>query len=232
MDKYGRKVGVVYCATLSIIGGVCLCAAQNIAMFIVFRFFAGAGSWAFLALSTTPSSALPSYKGVGTQLIRICPSSTGILCRARPSQTPRLFCRHERHGHHLRLRHGLLHGPGILLCESASGSVARPSGPRPHFPHRHGLHVTYRPRIAPLAAHGRSRRGGTRDCHASASRQRRPGSGICPRRVLPDAETNRVRSDPQSDVEANVHQAELPQTKPPGVRIFVYWAEHCGVGDQ
>jgi MFS family permease len=65
MDKYGRKVGVMYCATLSIIGGVCLCAAQNIAMFIVFRFFAGAGSWAFLALSTTPSSALPSCKWGG-----------------------------------------------------------------------------------------------------------------------------------------------------------------------
>ena len=58
MDKYGRKVGVMYCATLSIIGGVCLCAAQNIAMFIVFRFFAGAGSWAFLALSMTPFSGL------------------------------------------------------------------------------------------------------------------------------------------------------------------------------
>ena len=52
MDKYGRKAGVVYCATLSIVGGVCLCGAQNIAMFIVFRFFAGAGSWGFLALST------------------------------------------------------------------------------------------------------------------------------------------------------------------------------------
>lgn len=33
---------------------VCLCAAQNIAMFIVFHFFAGAGSWGFLALCTTP----------------------------------------------------------------------------------------------------------------------------------------------------------------------------------
>jgi MFS family permease len=52
MDRYGRKVGVMYCAVLSLVGGVCLCAAQNIAMFIVFRFFAGAGSWAFLALST------------------------------------------------------------------------------------------------------------------------------------------------------------------------------------
>ena len=58
MDRYGRKAGVMYCATLSIVGGVCLCAAQNIAMFIVFRFFAGAGSWAFLALSTLPSFSL------------------------------------------------------------------------------------------------------------------------------------------------------------------------------
>jgi MFS family permease len=56
MDKWGRKAGVMYCAVLSIVGGVCLCAAQNIAMFIVFRFFAGAGSWAFLALSMTPVS--------------------------------------------------------------------------------------------------------------------------------------------------------------------------------
>jgi MFS family permease len=61
MDKYGRKVGVMYCATLSIIGGVCLCAAQNIAMFIVFRFFAGAGSWAFLALSKAPFSCIPLF---------------------------------------------------------------------------------------------------------------------------------------------------------------------------
>jgi MFS family permease len=59
MDKWGRKVGVMYCAILSIVGGVCLCAAQNIAMFIVFRFFAGAGSWAFLALSMTPASPNP-----------------------------------------------------------------------------------------------------------------------------------------------------------------------------
>lgn len=51
MDKYGRRAGLIYCATLSIIGGACLAAAQNIGMFIAFRFFAGAGSWGFLALS-------------------------------------------------------------------------------------------------------------------------------------------------------------------------------------
>jgi MFS family permease len=60
MDKWGRKAGAMYCAVLSIVGGVCLCAARNIAMFIVFRFFAGAGSWAFLALSMTPVSLLYS----------------------------------------------------------------------------------------------------------------------------------------------------------------------------
>ena len=49
MDKWGRKGGVIYCASLSIGGGILLCAAQNI--FIAFRFFAGAGSWGFLALS-------------------------------------------------------------------------------------------------------------------------------------------------------------------------------------
>lgn len=50
MDRWGRKAGVIYCSTLSIIGGACLAGARNIAMFIVFRFFAGAGSWGFLAL--------------------------------------------------------------------------------------------------------------------------------------------------------------------------------------
>jgi MFS family permease len=51
MDKWGRKGGVIYCSSLSIFGGVLLCASQNIGMFIAFRFFAGAGSWGFLALS-------------------------------------------------------------------------------------------------------------------------------------------------------------------------------------
>jgi MFS family permease len=67
MDKWGRKGGVIYCASLSIFGGVMLCAAQNIGMFIAFRFFAGAGSWGFLALSKSlhsrssmPSTDLPS----------------------------------------------------------------------------------------------------------------------------------------------------------------------------
>lgn len=51
MDKWGRKAGVIYCALLSIFGDAGLAGSRNISMFIVFRFFAGAGSWSFLALS-------------------------------------------------------------------------------------------------------------------------------------------------------------------------------------
>lgn len=51
MDKWGRKGGVIYCASLSIFGGALECASQNIGMFIASRFFAGGGSWGFLALS-------------------------------------------------------------------------------------------------------------------------------------------------------------------------------------
>ena len=50
-DKYGRKTAFIYCAVLSLFGGTLLCASQNPAMFIVFRFFAGAGSWGFLCVS-------------------------------------------------------------------------------------------------------------------------------------------------------------------------------------
>jgi len=57
MDKYGRKGGVIYCASLSIFGGTLLCASQNIGMFIAARFFAGAGSWGFLALSKNSTLA-------------------------------------------------------------------------------------------------------------------------------------------------------------------------------
>ena len=50
-DKYGRKKAFIYAALLSILGGIFLTASQNKAMFIAFRFFAGAGSWAFLSIS-------------------------------------------------------------------------------------------------------------------------------------------------------------------------------------
>lgn len=51
MDKYGRKMGTYFCATMSIIGGVGLVASVNTTMFIIFRLIAGAGSWGFLALT-------------------------------------------------------------------------------------------------------------------------------------------------------------------------------------
>jgi len=50
-DKWGRKAGLIYCAILSLFGGAWLCGSTNSTMFIVARFFAGAGSWGFLAVS-------------------------------------------------------------------------------------------------------------------------------------------------------------------------------------
>jgi MFS family permease len=44
MSKWGRKMGVLYTAILSILGGVFTTASQNVGMFIAFRFLAGAGS--------------------------------------------------------------------------------------------------------------------------------------------------------------------------------------------
>ena len=51
MDRFGRKGGVIYLSVLSIVGGIIITASQNFGMFIVGRFFAGGGSWGFLALS-------------------------------------------------------------------------------------------------------------------------------------------------------------------------------------
>ncbi|KIX98818.1 uncharacterized protein Z520_05279 [Fonsecaea multimorphosa CBS 102226] len=66
MDKYGRKAGVMYCVILSIIGSTLLAAAQNIAMFITFRFFSGAGSWSMNALIPVYSAELapPKLRGL------------------------------------------------------------------------------------------------------------------------------------------------------------------------
>jgi MFS family permease len=51
MDKWGRKAGLIYCACFSIVGGALLAGSVNVSMFIVARFFAGMGSWGFLAVS-------------------------------------------------------------------------------------------------------------------------------------------------------------------------------------
>lgn len=50
-DTWGRKASFIYCGVLSLFGGAMLCGARNVAMFIVARFFAGAGSWGYLAVS-------------------------------------------------------------------------------------------------------------------------------------------------------------------------------------
>lgn len=47
-DRWGRRFGLIYCAVLSLVGGAILTGSVNVAMFIVGRFFAGAGSWGFL----------------------------------------------------------------------------------------------------------------------------------------------------------------------------------------
>ena len=49
-DSYGCKKAFINCALIPIFGGALLTASENQAMFIVFRFFAGAGSWTFLSI--------------------------------------------------------------------------------------------------------------------------------------------------------------------------------------
>ncbi|KAH8697922.1 general substrate transporter [Talaromyces proteolyticus] len=64
-DRFGRKNALLYCSIISIIGGIGVTAAQNMAMLLVFRFFAGAGSFAYLALAPGYISELatPNMRG-------------------------------------------------------------------------------------------------------------------------------------------------------------------------
>ncbi len=66
MDRWGRKAGVIYCATVGIIGIVGVTAAQNVAMFIAFRFVCGLGLNAFLAASGVLCSEIapPALRGL------------------------------------------------------------------------------------------------------------------------------------------------------------------------
>lgn len=66
MDRFGRRMGVVYGSVLCIVGGAVACASQNIGMFIAFRFFIGAGSWAFMALSMFLLSSSYAYRTKST----------------------------------------------------------------------------------------------------------------------------------------------------------------------
>ncbi|EXJ74794.1 uncharacterized protein A1O5_01490 [Cladophialophora psammophila CBS 110553] len=50
MDKWGRKAGVIFCSFWSLLGGALICGSKSSAMFIVARFFAGMGSWGYLAV--------------------------------------------------------------------------------------------------------------------------------------------------------------------------------------
>ncbi|CAK7237143.1 hypothetical protein SCUCBS95973_009861 [Sporothrix curviconia] len=52
MDRWGRKMAVIIISAVGIVSATLLCASQNIAMFLVFRFFAGFASWG--AVTVTP----------------------------------------------------------------------------------------------------------------------------------------------------------------------------------
>ncbi|KFZ05695.1 hypothetical protein V501_08116 [Pseudogymnoascus sp. VKM F-4519 (FW-2642)] len=73
LDRWGRKAGIIYCAILSIIGNTMCCAAQNVPMFIVFRFVSGGGSWAFLSSTSVYVSELapPKFRGFFTGMIGV-----------------------------------------------------------------------------------------------------------------------------------------------------------------
>ncbi|KAF8212868.1 general substrate transporter [Mycena galopus ATCC 62051] len=66
MEKWGRRASLVYCSVLGLFGGALICGARNIAMFIVGRFFAGAGSWSFLAVTPIYTSEMspPALRGL------------------------------------------------------------------------------------------------------------------------------------------------------------------------
>ena len=52
MDRWGRKASVICISVVGVISGSLLCASQNMAMFMVFRFFAGFASWGAVTVST------------------------------------------------------------------------------------------------------------------------------------------------------------------------------------
>jgi MFS family permease len=50
MDRFGRKVGMTYASICGAIGAIGCCGSQNLVMFVVSRFFAGAGAWSVLCV--------------------------------------------------------------------------------------------------------------------------------------------------------------------------------------
>ena len=65
IDKWGRRTGILFCSTFSIIGNVLCCAAQNPGMFIAGRFILGFGANAFVPVAGVYSSELapPALRG-------------------------------------------------------------------------------------------------------------------------------------------------------------------------
>lgn len=51
MERWGRKAGMIFCSIMGLLGGIFVCAAQNVGMFIAFKFLAGFSSWGFVAIS-------------------------------------------------------------------------------------------------------------------------------------------------------------------------------------
>ncbi|KAK5048594.1 hypothetical protein LTR84_005685 [Exophiala bonariae] len=66
MDKWGRKAGLINAAILASIGTIGVTAANGAPMFIVFRFFCGAGSNAFLGVTGvfTTEISPPAMRGL------------------------------------------------------------------------------------------------------------------------------------------------------------------------
>lgn len=53
MDKWGRKIAVMFVSVTGLVGGALVCASQGVAMFLAFRFVAGIASWGALTISET-----------------------------------------------------------------------------------------------------------------------------------------------------------------------------------
>jgi MFS family permease len=111
-DKWGRKAAFHYCGLLSIFGGAMLCGSRNVAMFIVARFFAGAGSWGYLAVS------MLRFDG-GTSQSFADQSSALLFRRVGPSWPPWSYGRDEWCQHCLGLWPGFLYVSLILFSTSS-----------------------------------------------------------------------------------------------------------------
>lgn len=51
MERWGRKIAIYLASAIGLIGGILVCASQNVGMFIAFKFLAGMSSWGFIAIS-------------------------------------------------------------------------------------------------------------------------------------------------------------------------------------